>query len=69
MRFYLVELWKRAVTFMIIVMVVMVGWTMVVGHKEKGRRGGGQGRREKSKGEDMIILQFYNLNTQGFFNN
>jgi uncharacterized membrane protein len=41
MRFYLVELWKRAVTFMIIVMVVMVGWTMVVGHKEKGRRGGG----------------------------
>lgn len=69
MRFYLVELWKRAVTFMIIVMVVMVAWTMVVGHKEKGRRGGGQGRREKSKGEDMIILQFYNLNTQGFFNN
>jgi uncharacterized membrane protein len=41
MRFYLVELWKRAVTFMIIVMVVMVAWTMVVGHKEKGRRGGG----------------------------
>lgn len=38
MRFYLLELWKGAMTFVVIVMVVMVGWTMVVGHKEKGRR-------------------------------